>query len=201
VECTLDTHSGGKGNLLSYKVPQGWLQLGEDPSLLEKAVLTLNKNVIRKVYCRKVFKRKKKQLSHTPTPVFGSPPLDFDLPDKDLNLPLVSLKRKPTPVSEVNLRRSKRAYETQIRAHKKPPRQKTKAGKISNAQPTLPVFPDIAAIDKIMNMGLTYPAVSMKEIQKVAVEDCGVHPSEVTDELLQVAGSNKHMMLVTHDEQ
>jgi hypothetical protein len=140
-------------------------------------------------------KRRNRWVMVPPPPtVFGSSPLDYDTSGNDLNL-----FRKPKPVSELNLRRSKRAMlnrddfrqstasETKSKVLSKSIGKKSKAGKM----PNLPDFPDIAAIDKIMNLGLTYPATLVKEIQKVAVEHCGVHPSEVTEELLQAAGSNK----------
>jgi hypothetical protein len=60
------------------------------------------------------------------------------------------------------------------------------SGKSCNASSE---FPDLIAIDKMMILGLTYPEILVNEIQRVATGVCGVHPMEVTSELLQAEGS------------
>jgi hypothetical protein len=47
-------------------------------------------------------------MTHEKEPVFGIPPPEYEPHLDDLNCKLISLKRKITPISDANLRRSKR---------------------------------------------------------------------------------------------
>ena len=45
-------------------------------------------------------------------------------------------------------------------------------------------FPDISIIAKFTNMGTIFPQIPIAEIQKLAIESCGIAPLEVSAELL-----------------
>jgi len=45
-------------------------------------------------------------------------------------------------------------------------------------------FPDISTIAKFTNMGTIFPQIPIAEIQKLAIESCGIAPLEVSAELL-----------------
>jgi hypothetical protein len=47
-------------------------------------------------------------------------------------------------------------------------------------------FPDLVAIDKMVNLGITFPEIPISELQKVATERCAIHPTEVAEDLLLV---------------
>jgi hypothetical protein len=57
-------------------------------------------------------------------------------------------------------------------------------GKNCQTLPTKVDFLDLTAIDKFMFLGLAYLEIPVAEIQKVAMDNYGVHPLEVTLELL-----------------
>jgi hypothetical protein len=134
----------------------------------------------------------------TASPVFGSPSQDYDRVDDDLHQPQSSLKRKATPHSAKDLRKSKRGAQLQdgfkqdhspknnlTARGKKASRKCLSTGNIPQASPSKVDFPDLAAIDRFINLGLTYLEISVSEIKRVAVESCGVQPLEVSSELLQ----------------
>jgi hypothetical protein len=158
------------------------------PEQLPSPVFTLNNQKISRVYFRRY---PKKSRDHDPaSPVFGS---NAD----DLQQTLISLKRKGTPHSAKNLRRSKRrAQVTDGYKHdrfpntslpvrgKKGIRKCLSFGKKPHASPLKVDFPDLAAIDKFINLGINHPEIPVSEIQRVAVERCGIQPSEVSPEIL-----------------
>jgi hypothetical protein len=75
-------------------------------------VLSINNQLITKVYYRKVKKIKRSRLSCEQTkditPIFGNLVIEYTPIVDDLNFPISSLKRKATPLIDSNLRRSKR---------------------------------------------------------------------------------------------
>jgi hypothetical protein len=179
--------------------------------------MTLNNQLITKRYYRKVFKVKKQnQRSSTDTStqngnlIFGNLAPEYESQMDDLNCTLISLKRKSTPVSDSNLRRSKRGMASKDGyKHSTPIATKSKGkgkrvsisplGKHHHSTFTPVDFPDLAAIDKMINLGVSYPEIPIGQLQKVASERCGIHPMEVTRELLLAAeeeGNNQTQALV-----
>jgi hypothetical protein len=47
-----------------------------------------------------------------------------------------------------------------------------------------PEFPDLSAIDKCLTTSLAYPHIPMQELQRVAVDSCGIPSMEVASENL-----------------
>jgi hypothetical protein len=106
-------------------------------------------------------------------------------------------KRKATPASVNNLRRSKRgSLESQgfnpaspamgraRLSEKRAAKSSPLASKSSNFFIAQPEFPDLAFINECFSKGLPHPYISISELQRVAVEICGVPPLEVANEQL-----------------
>jgi hypothetical protein len=163
-------------------------------------VPTTNNRHITKVYYRKRFKAKQtpqiaKQQAPAP-PVFGETLPDYDA---DLNSPIVSLKRKATPVSVISLRRSKRnvsadngfkpitSVTPKTKAKKKKVTPQTPPPGKKNQYTFLLNFPDLAAIDRMIALGTSHPELPIDVLQKVAVETCGIPREEVETNLLLAA--------------
>jgi hypothetical protein len=163
-------------------------------------VKTINNKTVTRVYFRKILKKGKSKMVTSQDSIFGLVVRDFESHDGDLNQPISSLKRKGTPLSVANLRRSKRSSAHKDGFNPSPLKTPSKASKVKTVKrinnntgkpfqiPTKVDFPDLTAIDKYMNMGLTYPEIPIHEIQRVARDVCGVHPSETSTELLQAEG-------------
>jgi hypothetical protein len=72
-------------------------------------VFTLRNQPITKVYKRRAGKIQRRVQQHVKTaPIFDSPMQDYERAQDELNTPIASLKRKCTPVSTADLRRSVR---------------------------------------------------------------------------------------------
>jgi hypothetical protein len=83
------------------------LLLGPPPAPEE--VYTINNNLITKVYFRRKFKAvKRSTLAKDKDPIFEQIVPDYSVLEGDLGSNTLSLKKKPTPASVTNLRRSKR---------------------------------------------------------------------------------------------
>jgi hypothetical protein len=108
----------------------------------------------------------------------------------------VGRKRRPTPTSTTNLRRSKRKIVVNdgfkpvspaVTRSKNVVRKKaivSTLGKRSSLSITPTEFPDLSIIDKFMNEVLSHPHIPIPELQRVAKEVCRIPPLEVTQELL-----------------
>jgi hypothetical protein len=129
-------------------------------------VLSINNQLITKVYYRKVKKIKRSRLSCEQTkditPIFGNPVIEYTPIVDDLNCPISSLKRKATPLIDSNLRRSKRGSVVNAGFNPVSPlvaKTKQKGSKKVRSTPSLsqkwqmpPItieFPNIAAIDRL----------------------------------------------------
>jgi hypothetical protein len=140
---------------------------------------SLYKKCISKIYQR----RGKKERSEGSSPsVFGELGDDYmhvaQNPDPDH--PGSSSKRKATPVSIANLRRSKRNSNkgfkpiTPVTPKSKKKQQKT-PGKLQQGKQHLPFFsltdfPDLAEVDRIIASRIKAPAISVDLLQKVDTE-------------------------------
>jgi hypothetical protein len=157
-------------------------------------VLTGNNQLITKTYSRRRFKIKRGPKPVTADPIFGIPQ-EHQLTDKQP----ASAKRLPTPASEDSLRRSKRR--AMINGGYKPQglnKGKAKAlgrkyaavlgGKAQCFIIPQIEFPDLAEIDKWISKGLAYPHIPTHELQKVAVQACGLLAEEVAGQLGLNAG-------------
>jgi hypothetical protein len=144
------------------------------------------------VYRRRRYKSKRKESSAaTITPVFDVPVPEYEQVLDDLNSLIASLKRKVTPVSTGNLRRSKRKFAVHKGFKPSPLIIKAKSwkktlapGKKSKPFFTTSDFPDLAAIDALFASGDKYPKISVHQLQKVVVESCGIPLVEATVRLL-----------------
>jgi hypothetical protein len=151
--------------------------------------------------------------------VFGSPIEGYVRDGDDLHEPLNSLKRKkhPPPHSDKNLRRRKRRAQarygykhdlspkTSLSARgKKGIRKCLSSGKKSHASLVKVDFPDLAVVDKFINLGLNHPEIPVSEIQRVVVERCGIQSSEVSSKLLlpdeQVDEETNKLQMVIYGE-
>jgi hypothetical protein len=117
-------------------------------------------------------------------------PLEYAL-GEDLSAKKSARKRKPTPVTKSSLRRSKRIKAAnegfrpaspgpiakRVIGKKVTTPQSAKSGKTS-------LFPDLALINQIINNAMVHPHIPIDNLQKVAMETCGITPMEVTRELL-----------------
>jgi hypothetical protein len=123
--------------------------------------------------------------------IFGNLAPEYESHMDDLNCTLISLKRKSTPVSDPNLRRSKRdmaskdGYKpsTPIAAKSKGNGKRVSISPLDKHHHSIfmPVdFLDLVAIDKMINLGVNYPEIPIGQLQKVASERRGIHPMEVT---------------------
>jgi hypothetical protein len=144
--------------------------------------MTLNNQLITKRYYRRVFKVKKQnQRSSTDTStqngnlIFGNLAPEYESQMDDLNCTLISLKRKSTPVSDSNLRRNKRGMaskdgykpSTPIAAKSKGKGKRvfiSSLGKYHHSTFTPVVFPDLAAIDKMINLGVSYLEIPIDQL-------------------------------------
>jgi hypothetical protein len=148
-------------------------------------VLTGNNQLITKTYSRRRFKIKRGPKPVTADPIFGIPQ-EHQLTDRQS----ASAKRLPTPASENSLRRSKRR--AMINGGYKPQGLNKGKPKALGRKPTAVLggkalcfvipqieFPDLAEIDKWISKGLAYPHIPTHELQKVAVQACGILAEEV----------------------
>jgi hypothetical protein len=99
----------------------------------------------------------------------------------------------------LNLRRSKRntssnngfKTDTPMNPKSRKKQQKTpvkhQQGKQHLPFFSLSDFPDLAEIDKIIASGNKAPALSVDQLQKVAMERCGIQKEKVSTEILLVA--------------
>jgi hypothetical protein len=131
-------------------------------------VLTINRQLIMKVYTRKKLKDRKND-GTTLEPVFGPVQQEYN-PHPNLGK---GLKRNATPVTVQNLRRSKRkdVVDKGLKpapaplSSSKPKGKKKTAGITPMAGKKLhfiipqPEFPDLSVIDKCFTSGLAYPHI------------------------------------------
>jgi hypothetical protein len=214
LDCVLHTSPSVDESTLAFPARRDNRIEGAVPGRLINPVMTMNKQSITRVYFRKIPRKGNAQKESVNAPVFDSVMPDYEIPRTDLNQTLASLKRTVTPVSVQNLRRNKRAKVSRdgfkpaslpgtgrspsSKSRSKPRPMAHESGKSCSASSE---FPDLIAIDKMMTLSLTYPEIPVNEIQRVATGVCGVHPTEVTSELLQAEGSGNHMQMVVYGGQ
>jgi hypothetical protein len=135
--------------------------------------------------------------------VFGEVGEDYLPVGKNPDSPGFSLKRKATPVSVANLSRSKRNSSsnkgfkpsTPVSPKSKKKYQKS-PGKLQKSKPLMPFFclsdfPDLAEVDRIIASCYKATAIPVDQLQKVAMERCGVPKEQVAAEtLLAAEGDN-----------
>jgi hypothetical protein len=153
---------------------------------IREPVTTLNNKVITKVYSRRRFKTKRTAKTAIANSIFVEPLSDYQPIDKQH----VSTKRQLTPVTDSNLRRSKRRAsindgfkpQSPIYGKRKAPAKKPTMSSNGKAQffviPQIE-FPDLAIIDKCVTKRLAYPHIPIHELQKVATQACGILAEEV----------------------
>jgi hypothetical protein len=153
---------------------------------------SLYKKRITKVYQRR---QKKKEKTEIGPAVFGEVGEDYLPVGQNPDSPSFSSKRKATPVSVANLRRSKRNSSnkgfkpsTPVTPRSKKKQQKS-PGKLHKSKPHLPFFclsdfPDLAEVDRIIASGYKASAIPVDQLQKVAMERCGVPKEQVAVETL-----------------
>jgi hypothetical protein len=162
-------------------------------------VITINNNSITKVYRRRGTKIKSKEKHNYVVPkVFAEPVHDYEPVGQNpegpgdiiCGSPASTSKRKATPISVMNLRRCKRntssnkgfkpVTPTTSKSRKKLPKAPEKSQQSKQQLPffSLLDFPDLAEVDKIIASGSKASAFSVDQLQKVALERCGV-PREV----------------------
>jgi hypothetical protein len=105
------------------------------------------------------------------------------------------LKRKGIPHSAKNLRSKRRSQASDGHKHDLSPKTSLSArgkkgirkclstGKKTHASRLKVDFPDLASINKFINLDLNHPKIHVSEIQRVAMERCGIQSSEVSPEL------------------
>jgi hypothetical protein len=71
-----------------------------------------------------------------------------------------------------------------LKSKKKMTRAPAMVGKELNFIIPRPEFPDLSAIDKCLTTSLAYPHIPMQELQRVAVDSCGIPSMEVASENL-----------------
>jgi hypothetical protein len=72
-------------------------------------------------------------------------------------------------------------------AKKKAMAKSHSSGKHSKPLFSMADFPDLTAIDKLTQAGDKHPEITVDQLQKVAVERCGIPAGEVTAQLLLAA--------------
>lgn len=167
---------------------------------------------ITRVYYRRKFKKKSGGYDGQ-TVMITSPEItantignfqsQLNSPDKRKgSIPATKKRKCNTPTTTIKLRRSLRLLKkldgykpASIPLKKAPTKNKNKHKKIKPQSdllgnillsPTCQAsdFPDISTIAKFNNMGTVFPQIPIAEIQKLAIESCGIAPSEVSAELL-----------------
>ncbi|TVU36769.1 hypothetical protein EJB05_18716, partial [Eragrostis curvula] len=190
----------------------------------EAPAFTINNHLMRKVYIRRWLN---KEAVMSAIPVFPDVEPEFITSARTPVRKVISKKRvsNQTQASDELLRRSKRAKDmldghkpvikgastgpiTQSRAKSKSlSSSKSNKGKLFSPTFSPIEFPGLVDIDNAKEAEMAYPAISIGEVQKVAVERCGLHPTEVTPELLlairtedqqEEAGSITTNQTVTH---
>jgi hypothetical protein len=131
-------------------------------------------------------------------PIFDQTLADYSVPEGDQGSNITTRKRKPTPASVTNLRRSKRqagcndgfkpsslaVTRGKGKIKKRHAGLGSFVGKTHTFLIPLAEFLDLTEIDRCVSTQLIHPHISVPILQKVAQEVCGIPPMEVSTEVL-----------------
>jgi hypothetical protein len=155
-----------------------------EPPPIPEEVYTINNNHITKVYYRRKFKSGKRNIlpAQDKEPIFEQTATDYSAPQGGQGSNTSTLKRKPTPASVTNLRRSKRqagrndgfkppslaVTRTKSKDKKKNASLGSSGGKTHTFLIPQAEFPNLAEIDRCVTAELTHPHILVPVLQKVA---------------------------------